>query len=549
MNADPISFFTPVTFGTVKTRAEYALEKVDSYFSFGGKRAEVLPDLFEKREKNVRLTERAPSLLISALKVASYCTVVPPLLLLPVKAILRSQMRFSPSEENLEKKLQEIEQKRTAIEVMRARGLGRGITRNKEKVAAIFSRVKRHFLSVPLFEEAKLHIDRLEKTKSSNNPYKLPQANDGKTQVFLPPQLPLVLKRSGKLASKKRARQTRVVLDLCEGNCLHHLVIPRQRVYKEFVLETRLPIAKNCLQGQMEIYLENRDLFGAAAKEFTQLLFLSEMSDVLDEGHHPLTIFGPIGRHDNFPLFVEEGLGKVGLVDLEHFIPISKISFSSDEVMCRCKNAIAIFPCHFEEILEAARGFSAFVDEKAFYEELTSFRDRAQNVLVQAYERHLYFFKKNGISFEDPLQPVEVTSTRKKSVKEAVFSRILRQELQEPILRAFESKRERLEKNFSKLVDLIMDFLFDSIDLKESISSYGQLMYQRALYFGCENQRMRDSLVEDVATKIEGSDRYLTDVEALARLLVKEIFIELAVGGELAFYDSGEQLGVECIFF
>src|SRR5690606_20703359 len=155
-------------------------------------------------------------------------------------------------------------------------------------------------------------------------------------------------------------------------------------------------------QEQMEIYLRNRDLFQDAAKEFTKLLFLSEITDVLDKSYHPLTIFGPMGRHDNFALYVENGEGKVGLIDLEHFSPIDRHDFGVDEVMIRCEDAIAIFPYHVEEVLEAAREFTSIVNRESKLQRLYTFSYRAQDVFTQVYERHLDFLQRNSVDLKNP---------------------------------------------------------------------------------------------------------------------------------------------------
>ncbi|MBS4168143.1 DUF648 domain-containing protein [Parachlamydia sp. AcF125] len=90
---EKISFFTAIkTPNTPKSAGLYLLEKVDSYFYLGGKKATVI----SARGKNLELSlvnEKVSSFAI-ALKVASYCTLLLPALMLAAKVLLRYKYRF-----------------------------------------------------------------------------------------------------------------------------------------------------------------------------------------------------------------------------------------------------------------------------------------------------------------------------------------------------------------------------------------------------------------------------------------------------------------------
>lgn len=85
-----ISFWTPVSFGELSTtRSQRALEAIDHYFYLGGQVARVQND-----DGEVVIEQGNPSCLSSALKVASYCSIVIPLVALILKAGLRNSCQF-----------------------------------------------------------------------------------------------------------------------------------------------------------------------------------------------------------------------------------------------------------------------------------------------------------------------------------------------------------------------------------------------------------------------------------------------------------------------
>ena len=80
------TFFTPITFDRPTTTwGERLLQKADDYFYLGGKRAHVFKD------GPVKVTTDTASWTEIALKVASYLTVILPLVILSVKVVCRFQ--------------------------------------------------------------------------------------------------------------------------------------------------------------------------------------------------------------------------------------------------------------------------------------------------------------------------------------------------------------------------------------------------------------------------------------------------------------------------
>ncbi len=90
---DKISFFTAVSCDNSSNSTRmFLLEKVDSYFYLGGRKVKIDPGYTKGNVKGVYLVHSNSSL--TALKVASYFTIVLPLILLIAKAILRANYDF-----------------------------------------------------------------------------------------------------------------------------------------------------------------------------------------------------------------------------------------------------------------------------------------------------------------------------------------------------------------------------------------------------------------------------------------------------------------------
>lgn len=91
-----INFFDAVTYKeTGKSFGESLLEKVDHYFYLGGRNVAVIREQQIGNCEGVVLCKPTPpSLLETALKITSYCTIVIPTLLLITKIILRSIYKF-----------------------------------------------------------------------------------------------------------------------------------------------------------------------------------------------------------------------------------------------------------------------------------------------------------------------------------------------------------------------------------------------------------------------------------------------------------------------
>lgn len=95
---EKVGFFTAVSFGDQpKSCTESLLETVDSYFYLGiwdSKRACVIAPQPQASSREAVLIEDSPAFVVTALKVVSYLTIILPVVLLMVKAVLRSIHSF-----------------------------------------------------------------------------------------------------------------------------------------------------------------------------------------------------------------------------------------------------------------------------------------------------------------------------------------------------------------------------------------------------------------------------------------------------------------------
>lgn len=107
-----ISFFTPIIYSAYpKSACHTFLEIVDSYFYLGGRKAIVIFTETQKNREGVNLITGSTSLLTTASKIFSYCTVIIPLIMLITKAILRSSHNFYETHLSLAKIKYPIEKK------------------------------------------------------------------------------------------------------------------------------------------------------------------------------------------------------------------------------------------------------------------------------------------------------------------------------------------------------------------------------------------------------------------------------------------------------
>lgn len=98
-----VPFFTAIDYGNFpKTAIQCMSEKVDNYFFLGGRKARVVVHATDSTGHGIEWVYSTPSFLSTCAKVASYFSIVIPLIMLIAKAILRSRETFYELEKKRE---------------------------------------------------------------------------------------------------------------------------------------------------------------------------------------------------------------------------------------------------------------------------------------------------------------------------------------------------------------------------------------------------------------------------------------------------------------
>ncbi|MBN9376788.1 MAG: hypothetical protein BGO14_01315 [Chlamydiales bacterium 38-26] len=419
-----------------------------------------------------------------------------------------------------------------------------------------FKNEKRHLLSYSLYEQAKPLIDESEKLRD------LPTADSGRTRVYLLNDLPIVLKQSGSPENRKRFDKMKEARKICDDNNYSCLVIPTARIHGNFIIESRLPIRKNHdTKEQIGFYLDHLAQFTEAVEEFTSFLCQSELSDITggtNDAYSTLSTV-PIGRYDNVAMYLEEGDGKLGLIDLESFYPKSKSE--QLEAFFACREAVRLFPHHLDAIINAANKFDPKIEShrKALEEE----RDYVLEYFKKAYQNHLDFVKEKNIDLTNPIKFDAISLIRKDQIREAIEVLIQKEnndlrfenclgETPDVTMKLFN------EMAFPEIFDytqkFITDLLKDQLEYhvgSTAISSYSKLISARTLEFSYGSNEYED-LKRLIASKLD----MLTFTSKFKKTqfaseIVYAILKELEKGKEIAYYNPSFGVGghaKHCIF-
>ncbi|MCF7806688.1 MAG: IQ calmodulin-binding motif-containing protein, partial [Simkaniaceae bacterium] len=274
-------------------------------------------------------------------------------------------------------------------------------------------KLARHVLEFPLFQRA---IEYIRADLCS-----LPRAAVGKTPVYLPKEHPIAIKDLGSKKANDRFKRIKQARRLCEINGFHRLVIPKCRIYHDALIENRLPIDPYDLKAQLCLYAEHKDKFTEAVKELTHLLCQARLKHITTrygDGFQLLSERSPIGRYDNLPLFLEDGIGKIGLIDLERF------SLETPQVQkhveSACENLIHLFPHHFDAIMDISKSYCSGIT--FFYALFKTYGDDALHRLHIVYESHLEFILNQGITLTEPQTIVLPAPEQEETIVGHVFN-------------------------------------------------------------------------------------------------------------------------------
>ncbi len=342
-----------------------------------------------------------------------------------------------------------------------------------------------------LFKQAMPFIDKPEKLTG------MPKASNGKTLVYLPPELPFVLKQTGSPYNKTRFDKMKVGREVCNNSNYSHLIIPEARVYKNFIIEHRLPILeaydKKALIG---FYVENKELFSKAVREFTGFLCQAHLPDITSgmtrDPFYSLCEADLLIRHDNVALYLENGVGKIGLIDVENLLLIPK-TLQKREALRACQETVRFFPYHLEVIIEAAKKFDP--DIESHRPVLEKERERLLKFFKKAYFEHLEFINLKNIDLADPVKFGVISFSKKEKIQENLET-ILKAENQDSWYKNClgvnpeETLNYFREESFPAIIEAILKLIPDLLHAnlqhhakEEAISSYSKLLLVRTLEF------------------------------------------------------------------
>lgn len=413
-------------------------------------------------------------------------------------------------------------------------------------------KLQRNFLSYRLLEQAKPYI---------NNPSSLedlPRATSGGTRVYLPKELPIVLKESGSPENQKRFDQMGQGREICERSGYADLVIPKARVYANFIIESRLPITMHGTKKQIGLYIENRDLFTNVVKEFIGFLCQSSFYDITGGNNDPYSTLSksPLGRYDNIALYLENGHGKIGLIDLEHFSP--KCHRQQKEwCFFRCRDAVHLFPHHLDEIMNAAKQFDPEIEE--YRKTLEIERDEALKRFQIVYEDHLNFIKEKNITLQNAAVFEKLGIGRTEQLKDAIEKKLRKKNTSirfegylgnnpGTALASFNEKTfPKLMSATYKLIDTLLDFNMKSCE-NNKVSSTAELLAIRTIQFSYEHTEYED-FTKSLTSDLTMFDIKPRKIKQLLDLLLNTILKEFAKGREIAYYNPNFSYNTRCIFF
>lgn len=416
---------------------------------------------------------------------------------------------------------------------------------------------RRQTLNYTLFNRAKSYVDR---------PLThVPKASIGVTPCYLPKELPLVLKQSGSPQNQTRYSQMQCARSVCEANGYKHLVIPRARVYQNFIVESRLPLADYSVKQQIGLYTENREQFTAAVREMSGFLFHVDLGDLTGGGRDPYSRLShtQIGRYDNLPLYLEGGQGKIGLIDLEQ-LRSSCSTGTKDWSFRKCQTLLCFFPHHFNEILEVAITFDPGIETHRAA--LEKERDGALQRFKLVHDDHLAFVREKNITLAKPLELPAINASVMEALTRDMMS-VLQQEHSDPVFAGClgDNPAEVMalfEKALPRILNLVNNFLSAEMQRKmgsnTKVTSYSQLLSCRTVLMSTENVFFEPLVVSVAAElkmmKIERSEEaaetgkmgYIETEFAL--MIIKNIFNGLAKSGQIAYFHPSLN-GQLCVFF
>lgn len=407
---------------------------------------------------------------------------------------------------------------------------------------------KRHDLIPGLFEKAKPYL-----IDPASNKKLIPAG--GRSKVYFLPDLPLVLKPN----TQNRYYKMKDARVLCEKNGYKHLVVPRAELDLTLLFESRLPIDHRGPKQQMGLYIENRDLFAEAVKEFTGFLCQSFLHDITGGNNDPYGTLAktPHGRYDNISLYIQKGKGKIGLIDLEEFGIERHHALHKTHYLKQCTSAIHLFPAHLDEIIEAGKKFDP--DIESYRSHLAQEAQEALTRFKLGYQDHAAFVKTNGITRNEPKKLVKVTKEKEEAILKSVREFLASDDnFEKDCLGA--NPNDTLDKfstAFPKIFKYVFEFIMEQVSKRISgkISTDAQWLDARTVAFKTSNaefKKLREKICSELTMLSVGdNDEGRFHKEEFADATTFQIFEDLVKTGVIQYYNPCFGYGVwatHCMF-
>jgi len=400
------------------------------------------------------------------------------------------------------------------------------------------SRDRKYLLDFGLFERAKAYVN--DPARRQNIP-----SIASTEPIFFPKELSVVLKMSGSPKNQRRFCAMKEARDICDALQCTHLAVPTARVYKNFIVESRLPVGMHDTKEQIGLYVEHVELFTPAIREFCLFLFHTQLDDITGDTDDPFQTLSsvPIGRYDNLPLYLEKQVAKIGLVDLEDFT--AKCSHDDPQwALKRSLHLVRLFPLHFEHILDIAKRFAPEIEHDL--KKLQKERDATLAYFHKAYFSHRAFV-------EESCKTAVVSPQRKEKLVETILDTIRLAPhdpaLQDCMEEVSEKKLLQLKTSAAlKIVNGVLDFM-QTLLTRKMKSQGGHLLATRTLIFGNKTeQKLYAELKKTIGNRLNLDSLDIFALNILVEKIIDALFTELARGKEIASYHPSFGPFHKCLF-
>lgn len=257
---------------------------------------------------------------------------------------------------------------------------------------------------------------------------KQPKAERGHIPVYFPLSIPGVVIKE---ANNPKMRMTKMteMRQLCKDLKLSHMTVPSAHLHRHpesahthYLIEKRLPLPSVHWMSQIELYCENKDRFTDAVVEFTKIYCLTSFDDLVQSGGG-IAILSEAAtlRTDNAPLYIEKGVGKMGLIDLEHWFLEIKPDLTTFKHLY---DLASFFPHHCKEIIAAAESIGYGILPETVRVKMGESAAKAIDGFNKIYFHYCSYLQKKGITLETATTTISLTEEQKDSLIEKMLEEL-----------------------------------------------------------------------------------------------------------------------------